>query len=59
MYTPQQPLTNWDRTRLNILLKDLLDHTLSVPLFLAASQLDHRIFSQMVQIIEKVFLDIR
>ena len=54
LYTTQQPITNWDRTRLNILVKEL-DHTLSVPLFLAASQLDHRIFSEIVQIIEKVF----
>ena len=54
LYTLQQPVTNWDRTRLSILLKEL-DHTLSVPLFLAASQLDHKIFSEMVHMIEKVF----
>lgn len=54
LYTTQQPITNWDRTRLNILVKEL-DHTLSVPLFLAASQLDHRIFSEIVQIVEKVY----
>ncbi|MBW4498139.1 MAG: HNH endonuclease family protein [Scytonema hyalinum WJT4-NPBG1] len=54
LHTMQQPITNWDRTRLNILLKEL-DHTLSIPLFLAASQLDHKIFSQIVQIVEKVF----
>lgn len=54
LYTTQQPITNWDRTRLNILVKEL-DHTLSVPLFLAASQLDHKIFSEIVQIIEKVY----
>ncbi len=54
LYAPQQPITNWDRTRLSILLKEL-DHTLSVPLFLAASQLDHKIFSEIVQIVEKVY----
>ncbi|MBD6616395.1 DUF262 domain-containing protein [Komarekiella sp. 'clone 1'] len=54
LYQLQQPITNWDRTRLNLLLKEL-DHTLSVPLFLAASQLDHKIFSEMVQIVEKVY----
>jgi uncharacterized protein with ParB-like and HNH nuclease domain len=54
LYPTQQPITNWDKTRLSILLKEL-DHTLSVPLFLAASQLDHKIFSQIVQIVEKVF----
>ena len=32
-----------------------LDHTLSVPLFLAASQIEHKIFSEMVQIVEKVY----
>lgn len=54
LYSSQQPITNWDRTRLNLLLKEL-DHTLSVPLFLAASQLDHKVFSEMVQIVEKVY----
>ncbi|BAZ40089.1 hypothetical protein NIES4101_60500 [Calothrix sp. NIES-4101] len=54
LYPIQQPITYWDTTRLSIILKEL-DHTLSVPLFLAASQLDHKIFSQIVQIVEKVF----
>ncbi|ARV63344.1 hypothetical protein BZZ01_31835 [Nostocales cyanobacterium HT-58-2] len=54
LYPSQQPITNWDRTRLNLLLKEL-EHTLSVPLFLAASQLEHKIFSEIVQIVEKVF----
>ncbi len=54
LYPLQQPITNWDRTRLSILLKEL-DHTLSIPLFLAASQLDHKKFSQIVQLVEKVF----
>lgn len=54
LYPTQQPITNWDRTRLSILLKEL-EHTLSVPLFLAASQLDHKTFSRIVQMIEKVF----
>lgn len=54
LYQSQQPITNWDRTRLNLLLKEL-SHDLSVPLFLAASQLEHKVFSEMVQIVEKVF----
>lgn len=54
LHQSQQPITNWDRTRLNLLLKEL-DHTLSVPLFLAASQLEHKVFSEMVQIVEKVY----
>jgi Protein of unknown function DUF262/Protein of unknown function (DUF1524) len=54
LYDAQQPITNWDRTRLNILVKEL-DHTLSIPIFLAASRLDHKIFSEIVQMIEKVY----
>lgn len=50
----QQPITSWDINRLNILLVEL-GHTLSIPLFLAAFELDHRIFSEIVQIVEKVF----
>lgn len=39
----QQPVINWDRSRLSLLLKEL-SHTLSIPLLLAASKLDHRLF---------------
>ena len=34
LYPLQQPITSWDRTRLNILLVEL-GHTLSIPLLLA------------------------
>lgn len=54
LYTRQQPITSWDISRLNILLVEL-GHTLSIPLFLAASKLDHRLFSEIVQIVERVF----
>ncbi|MGB3637963.1 MAG: DUF262 domain-containing HNH endonuclease family protein [Rivularia sp. (in: cyanobacteria)] len=54
LHQAKQPITNWDITRLSILLKEL-DHTLSIPLFLAASQLDHKKFSEIVQMVEKVF----
>lgn len=54
LYEPKQPITSWDRTRLNLLLKEL-EHELSIPLFLAASKLDHKRFSEIVQILEKVF----
>lgn len=50
----QQPITAWDRTRLNILMVEL-KHTLSIPLLLAASKIDHRKFSEIVQVIEKIF----
>ncbi|MCC5606274.1 DUF262 domain-containing HNH endonuclease family protein [Nostoc sp. CHAB 5834] len=54
LYETKQPIMSWDRTRLNLLLKEL-DHELSVPLFLAASKLDHKRFAEIVQILEKVF----
>ena len=54
LYSVQQPITSWDRTRLNILLVEL-GHTLSIPLFLAAAKLDHRSFSEIVQIVERTF----
>lgn len=54
LYPVQQPITSWDRSRLNILLVEL-GHTLSIPLFLAAFKLDNKRFSEIVQIIERVF----
>ncbi|NEQ69548.1 MAG: DUF262 domain-containing protein [Symploca sp. SIO2D2] len=54
LYPIQQPITSWDRTRLNILLVEL-SHTLSIPLFIAAAKLDHRNFSDIVQIVERAF----
>ncbi|WP_330204487.1 DUF262 domain-containing HNH endonuclease family protein [Cyanobacterium sp. Dongsha4] len=54
LYPEKQPITAWDRTRLNILLVEL-GHTLSIPLLLAASELDHKKFSEIVQMIEKTF----
>ncbi len=54
LYPDQQPITGWDRSRLNILLVEL-GHDLSIPLFLAAAKLDHRLFSEIVQIVERTF----
>jgi hypothetical protein len=54
LYPEQQPITGWDRSRLNILLVEL-GHDLSISLLLAASKLDHKQFSEVVQIIEKAF----
>ncbi len=54
LYQAQQPITGWEISRLDLLLKEL-DHTLSIPLLLAASQLKPQKFSQIVQIIEKAF----
>ena len=45
LYADQQPITGWDKSRLNLLLKELND-TSSIPLLLAASQLEpSKIFS--------------
>lgn len=54
LYPEQQPVTSWDRSRLSLLLSEL-NHTLSIPLLIAASTLDYKIFSDIVQIIEKIF----
>lgn len=54
LYAAQPPVTSWDRSRLSILLAEL-GHTLSIPLFLAASKLDHKTFSETVQMVERVF----
>jgi len=54
LYADQQPITGWDKSRLNLLLKEL-NHTSSIPLLLAVSQLEPRKFSQIVQILEKAF----
>ena len=54
LYEIRQPLTSWDKTRLNILIVEL-GHTLSIPLLLAASELDHTSFSEIVQILERTF----
>jgi hypothetical protein len=54
LYEVKQPITSWDRTRLNILIVEL-GHTLSIPFFLAASKLDHVNFSEIVQLLEKTF----
>lgn len=54
LYPQQQPITSWDRSRLSLLLGEL-GHTLSIPLLLAASKLDHKKFSDIVQIIERIF----
>lgn len=54
LYPTQSPVTGWDRNRLSLLVREL-NHELSVPLFLAASKLDHRMFSEIVQIVERTY----
>jgi hypothetical protein len=50
LYADRQPITGWEKSRLNLLLKEL-NHTSSIPLLLAASQLKPKNFSQIVQIL--------
>ena len=47
-----QPIEAWDRNRLNLLIKELKS-TNSMPLLLAACQLDHKRFSEIVQCVER------
>lgn len=54
LYPDKQPITAWDRTRLNLVVVEL-GHTLSIPLLLSASQLNHKKFSTIVQMVERTF----
>ena len=54
LYPIQQPITSWDRTRLSIVLAEL-GHTLAIPMLIAAASLDHRKFSEIVQMIERTY----
>lgn len=54
LYATNQPITGWDVSRLNLLLVEL-NHTLAIPLLLAAQKLDHCKFSEIVQLLEKAF----
>jgi hypothetical protein len=54
LYAEGMPITSWDRTRLSLLIVEL-GHSLCMPLLLSASKLDHRIFSEIVQCVERVF----
>jgi uncharacterized protein with ParB-like and HNH nuclease domain/uncharacterized protein YueI len=47
-----QPIEAWDRNRLTLLVKELKS-TNSMPLLLAACQLDHKRFSAIVQCVER------
>ncbi len=51
-YTVQQPVTMWDRDRLRLLVVEL-KHTNCMPLLIAALALDHKKFSEIVQLLER------
>lgn len=46
------PVLAWDRSRLDVLVNSL-GHTLSMPLLISASKMNHVMFSQLVQLIER------
>lgn len=54
LFSAQQPVVGWDRNRLSLLMKEL-NHTLSIPLLLAATKLSQQAFSEIVQILERTF----
>jgi hypothetical protein len=54
LYPIQQPIASWDRTRLSIVLSEL-GHTLAIPMLISAASLDHRKFSEIVQMIERTY----
>ena len=54
-YENQTPITAWDRDRLAVLI-DYLGNTAAIPLLLSAKKnLDHRQFSEIVQMLERFF----
>tara|TARA_B100000446_G_C10552524_1_gene341220 strand:+ start:8156 stop:9967 length:1812 start_codon:yes stop_codon:yes gene_type:complete len=48
------PITAWDRDRLSVLV-EYLANSASIPLLLSARGLDHRKFSEIVQMLERFF----
>ena len=51
-YEAMQPITDWDRNRLAVLVK-FLSYDITVPLLLAATHLDHKKFATIVHTLEK------
>jgi hypothetical protein len=54
LFNLNQPVTEWDLNRLKLLIPTL-KHSLCIPLLLAASKLKPRNFSEIIQMIEKVY----
>ena len=48
-----QPITSWDRNRLSLLMRELQNAS-SIPLLLAAAQLDHKKFAEIVSLAERM-----
>lgn len=51
-YEEKQPVTLWNRSRLKNLTR-YLDYEITLALLMAATELDHKSFSEIVQILEK------
>ncbi|MBI6871082.1 DUF262 domain-containing protein, partial [Pseudomonas viridiflava] len=54
VFADQRPVTPWDRTRLASLIVHL-GHTLSIPLLLAATELGHVKFRDIILMLERAF----
>lgn len=53
-YDEMNPIEAWDRDRLEVLIEYLGNHA-AIPLLVSARQLDHRKFSDIVQMLERFF----
>lgn len=51
-YEHRSPIEHWDRNRLNLIMH-AFDHTECLPYLLSASLLDHRLFNDIVQTLER------
>lgn len=51
-FVHSSPIQIWDRSRLDLLINSL-GHTLCLPLLLSASKLDHILFSELINLIER------
>lgn len=51
-YAEVQPVTEWDRNRLNVLVK-FLSYDITLPILLSATKLDHQKYAKLVHTLEK------
>ena len=53
LFPVAQPITSWDRNRLSLLMRELQNAS-SIPLFLAAAELDPKKFAEIVSLAERM-----
>lgn len=51
-FAEAQPITEWDRNRLKVLVK-FLSYDITLPLLLAATEMGHKKYSELVHCLEK------